>query len=126
MPKKKPYSGKRHWVYRIIEILQDGDPWSVIDLAENTKLGRKTVLCHMNQLWVMDLVYIYAWRAPQGGGKYMPVYKWGKKEDIEKPPKLTHAQKCANYRKRHKAVLSARRRIYRERKRNEKLQQNQG
>ncbi len=93
-------------VYRVIEHVQNRDPFTPEDLAFELGMSRKIAQRHLKNLWTLDLMYICAWE--RQGKHIVPVYRWGNKPDVERLHVLSRTELTRRYRERksEKARLS--------------------
>lgn len=98
----------KYQVYRVLAHLQNGEPVTCRDLAEELDMNLKTAQRHLRELWALDLVYISGWDREYH--QPIPVYMWAMssapKNDVPRPQAMTPAE--AAKRRRHRKRLAER------------------
>ncbi len=91
---------KRNMAYEVIDLLMQKQLTSWVDLQEDLGINRAAANRHLQELWVLDLIHIAAWERQHQ--QWVPAYRWGKKEDVEKPIAMGQAEYQRRYRRRIK------------------------
>ena len=100
-------SNAQYCAYKVIDLLKNGEPFTVEEISNELDMTQSSVRRHLKQLWTLDLVYIKAW--DKMGNNTTAVYRWGTHPDAKRPPALTDAE----YSRRHRARLSQQKTLHR-------------
>lgn len=87
---------------QLIKYLLDGD-YSCAELAQETGLHYVTVLNYTRALYRAGAIHICRWDADSRGRHLTKIYKIGAGKDAKRF-KLTHAERQARVRAKHKAI----------------------
>lgn len=101
---------KRFEGYRILwTLMSTKEPFTIHEMANEIGVAPNCAYRHLKELWTMEFIHICAWE--RNYHHWMPVYKWGNKEDKPRPAPLTNAEKRARVKARE-PVLRALKAIY--------------
>lgn len=75
---------KRFMGYRVLWLLMSTkEPWTIHEVAHELGVATNCAYRHLKELWSLDFIHICNWDRTYR--HLMPVYRWGKNVDKEKP-----------------------------------------
>lgn len=89
--------------YKVIDLVKNKEPFTPEDVANELNITTKVASLHLKNLWMLDLMHICDWE--RRGKHILPVYRWGERPDVPRPPPLTSSQINKRYRARKKGLL---------------------
>lgn len=99
----------------IIAALENIGPMTMNELATHTGRANHVVYEAVTRLRTKGMVYIadYPLREDGKGGRRAPRYALGFKDDAPEPPQMSHRERNARYRERHRVEINTRLRVRR-------------
>ena len=86
--------------YALLRVIMSGEPTSQEDIAHEFGVQERCARGHLKELHKLGLIHIIEW--DRNYQHPIPVYKWGKGNDRERPARRSEAEKQARYRERAK------------------------
>jgi predicted ArsR family transcriptional regulator len=93
----------------ILDLLYGCGPMSRAELAELLKISNNNAMSAISRLKIEGCLHITKYEHPQKNGNFIPMYKYGKGKDANKPKPKSRKEVTKKYREIHAAAISARR-----------------
>lgn len=91
--------------YKFIAKMQEGETQTAHELAHELNTDLRTAARHLKEMWTLELIYICGWDREHHTA--IPVYRWGSRPDVERPPTRTRNEIAALYRARKREANAA-------------------
>ena len=71
-------------------LMETKEKFTIHEVANEVGCNAHCAYRHLKELWSMEFIYICAWE--RNYNHWMPVYRWGNRDDEPRPAPLTNKQ----------------------------------